>query len=84
MGAQITLRPQNFYYLRLKKWVRNCALCALGSAAPDIEQRNNFAKFVIRNLKKHYDRRSPNLKFLIGLLVIKIQKNLKYVRGGGT
>ena len=27
---------QNFYfhYLKLKKWVRSCALCALGSAAP--------------------------------------------------
>jgi len=26
LGARITLKP--------KKWVRSCALCALGSAAP--------------------------------------------------
>ena len=30
VGAQFF----TFYYLRLKKWVRSCELCALGPAAP--------------------------------------------------
>ena len=44
VGAQITWKlkkvgAQTFYfqYLRLKKWVRSCALCALGSAAPALD-----------------------------------------------
>ena len=43
VGAQITLKLKkagaqtfHFHYLRHKKWVRSCALCALGSAAPDM------------------------------------------------
>ena len=42
VGAQITLKLKkvgaqtfHFHYLRLKKWVRSCTLCALGSAAPE-------------------------------------------------
>ena len=33
-APKVGVQNFNFYNLRLKKWVRSCALCALGSATP--------------------------------------------------
>ena len=51
LGAQLTLQPKKvgeqnlqFLNLRLKKWVRKCAPCALGCAAPGLSKEvcNSF------------------------------------------